>query len=148
MKQAAEWLVIQLLVRRLTSAEVSHGADGHTALCDTSLWWSTSIDRLGRSMKLRIFVYIKAHIDNLQSGRPLQIRCAYLYILKHTKLSEVCYYAGRIPSVGQTSGLTPFMLHLILRYCWVDVNASVWRPILLGLEERGKYRNTSIWHGF
>ena len=71
MREAAEWLVIQLLVRRLTSAEVSRGVDYHTAVCDTSPWWSRSIDMLGRPLKLRIFVYIVAHLYNLQSGRPL-----------------------------------------------------------------------------
>ena len=30
------------------------------------------------------------------------------------------------------------MLHLILRYCRVDDTASVWRPIVRGLEERGQ----------
>ena len=30
--------------------------------------------------------------------------------MKRTKLSEVCYYAGPIPSVGQTSSLTPYTL--------------------------------------
>ena len=37
-------VVIQLRVRQLTTASVSLGADGHTAVCDTSLWWLTSTD--------------------------------------------------------------------------------------------------------
>ena len=43
-RQAAERLVIQLRVRRLTLAEVSLRADGHIAVCETRLLWSTSTD--------------------------------------------------------------------------------------------------------
>ena len=36
-------------------------------------------------------------------ARPMLMRCSYTYFLKRVELSEVWYYAGPIPSVGQTS---------------------------------------------
>ena len=51
----------------IPSAEVRHGADGHTTVYETSLWWSTFTD----GQADHCIVYIGAHLDILGSGRPL-----------------------------------------------------------------------------
>ena len=67
MRQAAERLVIQLRVRRSTSAKAGRGADGHTAECVRL----ASGGRRPSVIVVRIFVCFGAHIVILSSGGPL-----------------------------------------------------------------------------